>query len=627
MSPRRPSWLATLDPYRDRVTTARRAFEGIHHGDTLYVASACAEPQHLTAEFQRYALRLNDVEMIHLLGSGQATFDDPLLRDHVRFNCFFIGDSTRAAVERGLADYTPLTLSEIPALIFDGQLRIDAALIQVAPPDEHGMCCLGVSVETVKAAAQRARLVIAQVNPRMPRVGGDSSISAECIDCFVPYEQELLEFHWSEPNAVARTIARNVAPLIDDGSTLQIGIGKVPAAIPAELMHKRELGVHTEMFSQSLIELIEAGVVTNARKGLHPGKVVATFCVGDRGLYDYIDGNPLFEFFPADYVGDPRVIARNQKMVAIAGALEIDLTGQVCAESLGHKFYSGFGSQVDFMRGAARSSGGKPIIVIPSTAREGTVSRIVPDLRPGAGVTLTRSDVHYVVTEYGVAYLYGKSVRERAVSLIEIAHPRFRPALLNAAKANRYIFADQRLPQDEALDHPPTWSERVRLSDGEEIALRPIRPRDEHLLQELYYSLSDKDLYLRFMASDARFPHSRVCPETLVDYRNRMAIIAVSGEVGRERILGSATYDRDPRTGIAECSFTVHERSRRRGIGRELLGQLTTIARENGVAGFRVEVLAKNRPMLGLFQNGERGIHTTLEDGIYYLWYLFDEAD
>lgn len=624
---------ADLQKYESRITTSFGAFKNIHNGDTVFIASACAEPQYLLRQLQEYAPKINDVQLIHLLGSGRVNFNDPKYADHIRYNCFFIGSSTRSAVASGLADYTPVRLSEIPEMMRRRQVKVDVALLQVSPPDERGLCCLGVSVETVKAAAENARYVIAQVNPRMPVVGGDSRIPVELIDALVPYEEDLLEFEWPAPSAVANEIAFHVAGLVDNGATVQLGIGKIQSAVARNLCNKTDLGIHTEMFSDNIIDLIECGAVTNRRKGIHDGKVVATFCVGTKRLYEYIHNNPIFELYPAEYAGQPSVISKNHKLTAINGALEIDLTGQVCSDSVGHQFYSGFGSQLDFMRGAARSEGGKPIIVMPSTAKNGAVSRIVPTLSPGSGVVLTRGDVHYVVTEYGISYLYGKNIRERALALIEIAHPKFRQELLERAKELNYLYPDQKLPSDSHFVYPHHWTKTVRLKDGGIIRLRPIRPRDESMLQSLYYSLSDGDIFLRFMASDPRFPHRRMLPETTVDHCDQVGIIAAVGEPGREEIVGAAAYGRNPNNNTAECGFTVKNDHRRRGIGREMLMHLTDIAKKNGITGFRVEVLAKNRPMLNLFYRalGETrtkdGMHTTLEDGVYSLWYLFANGE
>jgi acyl-CoA hydrolase len=342
-------------------------------------------------------------------------------------------------VAAGRADYTPVFLSEIPRLFRSRRIDLDAALIQVAPPDEHGMCSLGVSVDVVKSAAESARTVIAQVNPLMPRTLGDSFIHVDRLAFLVDGPEPLLESVPAPPDEVCCRIGRHVAGLVEDGATLQLGIGGIPNAVLSYLGEKRDLGVHTEMFSDGLIELIERGVVTGARKALGQGKVVASFCMGTRRLYDYVHDNPVFEFRPVDYVNDPFVISQHERMTAVNSALEVDLTGQVCADSLGGRFYSGIGGQVDFIRGAARSLGGKPIIALPATARDGELSRIVPALKEGAGVVTTRGDVHYVVTEFGVADLWGRTVRERAHALIAVSHPQFREALLAEAQHRHLI--------------------------------------------------------------------------------------------------------------------------------------------------------------------------------------------
>ncbi len=342
-------------------------------------------------------------------------------------------------MHEGRADFTPIFLSEIPGLFRSGQLALDAALIHVSPPDEHGFCSFGIEVGITKPAAESARLVIAEVNDRMPRALGDSFIHVSKIDYFVPVSYPLPELPQGTPGEVQMRIAENIADLIPDGATLQLGIGGIPDAVLLYLRDKKDLGIHTEMFSDGVVQLVEAGVITNERKTLHRGKIIVGFVLGTQRLYDFVDNNAMVEFHPTDYVNDPFIIAQNENMIAINSAIEVDLTGQVCADSIGHKFYSGVGGQVDFIRGAARSKGGKPIIALPSTAKGGTISRIVATLKPGAGVTTTRNDVHYVVTEYGVAYLHGKTIRQRVEALIGIAHPDFREDLRREARRLGYI--------------------------------------------------------------------------------------------------------------------------------------------------------------------------------------------
>jgi len=426
--------------YRDKLVTATAAVKCVTLGQRVFIGSGAAEPQTLVAALAERGGELAGNEIIHILTLGIAPYADACYRDAFRHNALFIGANVRTAVAEGRADYTPIFLSEIPRLFRSRRLALDIALIQVSPPDAQGFCSYGVSVDVVKAAAESAGMVIAEVNPRMPRTLGDSFIHVSRIRHLVAADAPLLESVPAEPDAVALEIGRHVAGLIEDGSTLQLGIGAVPNAVLQQLRHRRDLGIHTEMFSDGVMDLIEAGAITCARKTLLPGKVVTSFCMGSQRLYRYVHNNPMFEFRPVEFTNDPAIIAQNAKMVAINAALEVDLTGQVCADSIGSRFYSGIGGQVDFIRGSARSEGGKPIIVLRSTAKAGTVSRIVPHLHEGAGVVTTRGDVHFVVTEYGVADLWGKSIRERVRALVAIAHPDFRDELLLEATRRHLIF-------------------------------------------------------------------------------------------------------------------------------------------------------------------------------------------
>jgi acyl-CoA hydrolase len=407
---------------------------------------------------------------------GAAPYADTKFHDKFKMNSFFIADNVRDALKQGIGDYTPMFLSEIPHEFEAGRLPVDVALITVTPPDVNGLCSLGVSVDIVKSAAANARYVIAQVNANMPRTFGDSFVHVNSIDMLVPHDEEVVVIPVPEPDETLRRIGQNVARLVEDARTIECGIGRIPQALAEFLKDKKDLGVHTEMFSDWIIELIECGAITCAKKSVNRGKIVASFCVGSRRLYDYIDDNPFFEFYPTEYVNDPYVISRHEKMVAINVGLEIDLTGQVCADSLGYQFYSGIGGQVDFIRGAARSRAGKAVIAMPSTARGGRISRIVSHLTEGAGVVTTRGDVHYVVTEYGIAYLHGRSIRERALALTNIAHPRFRNELLQAAKAQKYIYEDQIELAWEQVTYPEELEHYDTLYDGTEIFFRPVKP-------------------------------------------------------------------------------------------------------------------------------------------------------
>ena len=430
------------DSYRGRITSADEAVRAVRSGDHVWIHAGCNNPEELIRALVARHGELRDVEISHLMTFGCADHVLPRYQGSFRHRGLFLGANVREAVNAGRADFVPVFLSEIPRLIQTRLLPVDVAFVHISPPDEHGFCSYGVGVECTKAAAEAARSVVALVNRQMPRSLGDSFIHASRLTHVVEVDRPVLELPQAgETGDVARAIGRNVAELIEDGATLQMGIGEIPDAVLLFLKDKRNLGIHTEMFSDGVVELFENGVVTGEAKTLHRGKIVASFVLGSRKTFAFLDNNPFVEFHPTDYVNDPFVIARHDRMVAINSALAVDLTGQVCADSLGRSIYSGFGGQVDFVRGAARSKGGKPIIALPSTARGGTVSRIVDTLAEGSGVVTTRADVHYVVTEHGIAHLYGKSLRERADALIAVAHPDFRSELRAAATGRKLCAA------------------------------------------------------------------------------------------------------------------------------------------------------------------------------------------
>jgi acyl-CoA hydrolase len=430
------NWLKT---YREKLMTAEEAAGLIHSGERVWVHAGCAEPQTLVQALIERAPELRDVELVHIMALGAPNYADPALQGHFRHNAMFIGDNSREAVAQGLADYTPVFLHEIEGLFLSGQMPLDAVFMQLSPPDEHGYMSLGVSVDCTLTAARCAPRVIAEVNQQMPRALGDAFIHVGKLSAIVETSRPLLELTPPPSTELQHRIAQHVASLIPDGATLQTGIGGIPDAVLSCLASRKDLGVHSEIIADGVIPLIESGVINGERKTLHPGKVVAGIVLGTGKLFRFLHDNPIFEFHPTMYVNDPFVIAKNDNMVSINSALQVDLTGQVCADSLGTKPYSGFGGQVDFVRGAARSRGGKPVIALPSTARDGTVSRIVPVLDPGAGVVTSRGDVHYVVTEHGIAYLHGKTLRQRAEALIAVADPKFRDTLGEFACRAHYL--------------------------------------------------------------------------------------------------------------------------------------------------------------------------------------------
>ncbi len=434
-----------IDTYRSRITTAEEAVKVIKSGDKIHLHPGCAVPGILVDAMVERAPELHDCEVYHVLSVGEAKYAEPEMTSHFRHTALFIGKNVREAVNEGRADFIPVFLSEISNLFYTGQIKIDVALIHVSPPDEHGFCSFGVGVDITKSATDVAKTVIAQVNHSMPRALGDSFIHVSKIHKAVEVDAPILELPQIEADTtkeeieVYKKIGENISELIEDGSTLQLGIGKIPDAVLMSLQEKKDLGIHSEMFSDGVIRLVENGIITNEKKSIHPGKMVAGFVLGSKKLFDFIHNNPIAEFHPTHYVNDPFIISQNRKMVAINSALQIDLTGQVCADSMGYAFYSGFGGQVDFIRGAARSEGGKPIVALPSTAKSGTVSRIATHLTEGAGVTTSRGDVHYVATEFGVVNLHGKKISERAKALISIAHPKFQDELTCFAKKRLWI--------------------------------------------------------------------------------------------------------------------------------------------------------------------------------------------
>lgn len=430
------SW---VDDYKKKLTTAEEAVSVIKSGDRVYISGNAATPYVLMNALAARRDELRDVELVHVLLLGEDPLSRPEMEGHFRHNSLFVGPADRKAINEGRADYVPIFLHQIPHLFLSGQMPLDVAVLHVSPPDEHGFMSLGVEVLASKAAAEKAKIVIAQVNDRMPRVLGDSFLHVSRFHKVVEVSEPLPQLEKKPFSEVERMIGKHIADLIEDGSTLQLGIGGIPDAVLAALTNRRDLGIHTEMVSDGVMEAIEAGIITGARKTFHPYKVVITFALGSAKLYDFIDNNPIFEAHPTDYVNHPFNVARNDNMVAINSAIEVDITGQVCSDSIGTYIYSGFGGQVDFIRGAAHSKGGKPIIALPSTAKDGEMSRIVPFLKKGAGVVTTRGDVRYVVTEYGVAYLFGKNLQERTRALINIAHPKFRPDLIREAKARNLL--------------------------------------------------------------------------------------------------------------------------------------------------------------------------------------------
>jgi acyl-CoA hydrolase/GNAT superfamily N-acetyltransferase len=609
-----PAW---QEKYKTQIMTAPDAVRKIRPGQRIFIGTGCAEPLELVTALTKRAYDLPDTEILHLLTFGDAPYAHKELAQYFRVNSFFIAENVRNIIQEGLGDYTPINLSDVPRLFNSGQLPLDVALIQVTPPDERGMCSLGVSVDIVKSATENASLVIAQVNAQMPRTLGDSFLHVYDIDILVPADAPILEVKPAEVNETTRHIAENVSALIEDGATLEIGIGRIPQALVSCLKDKKDLGIHTEMISDEVVELIQAGIVTGARKTLDRGKVVTSFCLGTRKLYDFVHNNPTFAFHPTEYVNDPFVIHQQHKMVAINTALEIDLTGQVCSDSIGSKFFSGVGGQVDFNRGAAKAPGGKAIIALPSTAKDGTVSRIVVHLSQGAGVVTTRAGVHYVVTEYGTAYLHGKSVQERALALISIAHPKFRADLLRAAIDAKYLSTEMSDKQGRILVGPKELRTTYLVNDGTLINFRPIHPTDEPRMRDLFYKLSAATIYYRFMSHQKFVSRKQIQDFVYIDHRNDVTIVGTLPEAYGEDIIAIGSYYLDPKTNLAEVAFVVGDNWQNKGIGTFLLKHLMRVARRNGIRGFTAEVLTENKPMQAVINKSNCKIRSKFTGNVH----------
>lgn len=609
------------EKFSDWVTDAKSAIDIIRPGFTVFIGTGCGQPLHLVRSMVEHSSEIYDVKIVHLLTMGTAPYVEETFHERFKMNSFFIADNVRGALSRGIGDYTPIFLSEIPYEFESGRIPVDAALISVSPPDERGICSLGVSVDVVKSAVSNAKYVIAQVNKNMPLTSGNSFLHVNSIDALVPCDEDVIEIKLPEADETLRRIGRNIATLVEDGSTIECGIGNIPQALAEFLEHKKDLGIHTEMFSDWIIDLVESGAVNCSKKTINNGKIVASFCMGTKRLYDYIDHNPFFEFYPTEYVNDPYVISQHEKMVGINVGLEVDLTGQVCSDSLGYRFYSGIGGQVDFIRGAARSRGGKAIIALPSTAKNGTVSRIVSHLTEGSGVVTTRGDIHYVVTEYGIAYLHGKSIRERVLALINISHPRFRKELIKAAKAQNYIHEDQIELDNEKIIYPEELEHYDTLRDGTEIFFRPVKPTDETALSQMLYSLSAQSVKTRYMTHTMRFPHKDVQLLTNIDYVNDLAIVGTVPGVSGDQIVAIAQYFLDATSKTAEIAFLVHDEWQDKGMGAYLLNYITKIAIDKEIKKFYAKVLPVNRSMIALFNNADFDIETKFDGEVYTISY------
>ena len=603
--------------WQKKLVSAQAAVGHIKPGNRVFIGSACGEPQELVRTLVSSGEGAEDTELLNVLTMGVAPYTDPKYSQRFRANAFFIGNSVRDAVSQVRADYTPVFFSQIPELFKSGRVPIDVALVMVSPPDEHGFCSLGVSVDVTRTAALSARVMIAQVNSYMPRTLGNSFIHVREIEYLVEHNEPLLEWPViTEPDEVTQRIAENVAALIADGDTLQLGIGRLPDTVLLSLTDRNDLGIHTEMFSDGVMRLTEAGVITGKRKTLHQGKIVGSFAAGTQDMFCFLHNNPQIEMHPSEYTNDPRVICQHDNIVAINAAIEIDLTGQAVADSIGERLYSGIGGHADFMRGASMAKGGRAVLALPSTVttKDGIRSRIVPYIQQGAGVVTTRGDVQYVVTEYGVAYLHGKTMRERAMSLISIAHPDFRAELLHAAKRRRLVYADQILPP--AHQYPRELEEELKLPDGTEILVRPIRPDDEPRIKGMFYSFSEQTKYLRYHGTLKTMPHNRLQVFCNIDYDTEMALVVERGVTGHADIIGVARYMTNAAKRSAEMAFVVADAYQRKGLGTLLFRRLIEVGKQAGIRQFTADVLPENSGMLKIFHRSGLTTETTTDEGV-----------
>jgi len=570
-------------------------------GARIFIGSNAAVPEALIDSLIKDAPSIKDIEIVHIVALSDCRWAKPELKNRFKVNTFFIhGDEVRRAVDEGRADYTPCFLSEVSSLFQDDTLPLDAALIMVSPPDELGYCSLGVSVDVVMSAARSAKYIIAQVNADMPRTAGHSYLHISEFAACISHQAPIPTLPMPARSDVFERIGQYVSMLVDNGATLQLGIGKIPDATLHYLKHHKNLGIHSEMVSDGVVELIKLGVINNRLKTFHPGKAVTSFCMGTQSLYDFVNNNPHIEFYPSSYVNKPSNIAKNDNMVSINSAIEVDLTGQVVADSIGHDFYSGIGGQVDFVTGASLSKRGKAIIALPSTAKDGNVSRIVANISQGAGVVTSRGNVQYVVTEFGIASLKGKSIRERALELIRVAHPRFRQGLLDSVREHYWV-------PDYQVKYPTDIAELgdVKLKEinvgGEMFYLRALNPADERYLQEFFYSHTKETIRLRYNYIPQGMTREKSCDLVSVDQTSDCALTIVKQEGSSTVIEAVGRYYLNP-DNSCEVAFVTRENQQGKGMASRLLAEMLRIAALRKLDKMVAYVKSQNKPMIAVFE-------------------------
>lgn len=612
-----------LSIHQDKIITAEAAAHLIKPGQQIFVGTACGTPRVLLDALESLAYPPADVQLTYFLTTDALKRDaDNRVTTHYKHRIFFVGSDAREAVAQGAAEYVPISIARVPQLIKLGRIPLDVALIQVSPPDEFGYVSLGISVDIVAAAVEHAKLIIAEVNPAMPRTMGESTLHINRIHQLVPVERPVIEYvHRPVEDEVVQRIARYIAGIIDDGSTLQIGLGRIPNESLKYLEDRRDLGVHSEVITDAIIPLLEKGILTGRHKTEQRGKIVTSFALGTRRLYDLLDCNPLFSFQAMETVCHPYTLSVQHKLVSVTQAFAIDLTGQVCSDQFDGEFYGGLAAQGEFLQGAARSPGGKPIICLTSTTDDGVTSRIRPLLRAGEGVSVARTDVHYVITEYGIAYLFGKSIKERAVALIEIAHPKFRPQLLDQAKQLGYLPVDQSL---QSMRGYPMEEERlVQLKNGRQVMLRPAHASDAEGVRALFHTMPADDVFTRFFRQVKSLSNREVQRLCNLNYETEVAFVAVEGPRENERVIGQSCYFINPSTNLAETAFMVDPAWQGTGLGTSLQRCLADHGRARGLRGFVAEILTGNSKMLALARGCSDNIHIEREEDTVHVTMLF----
>lgn len=611
-----------LAAYRDKILTADAAAKMISPGNRVFIGTACASPRSIVSALENLPSPPADVEFVHFITTQAIPHADGKATTRYHHRTFFVGTDVRSAVRQGLAEYVPISIAQVPRMIELGRIPIDVALIQVSLPDQFGYVSLGVSVDIIPAALAAAKLVIAEVNPAMPCTMGDSTVHVSQIHKLVPVGTPVIEFvHAFPKEEIVEHIARYIAGIIDDGSTLQIGPGRIPNASLGHLEDRRDLGIHSDVITDSIIPLMEKGILTGRQKTEHRGKIVASLALGTRRLYDIIDRNPLFSFQPIDVICGPGTIAAQRKMVSVTQAFALDLTGQVCSDQFEGSFYGGVAAQADFLRGAARSAGGKPIICLTSTTDDGKTSRVRPVLLAGEGVSVARSDVHYVITEYGIAYLFGKSIRERAIALIAIAHPAFRPWLLDEAKSIGYLPADQML---ENLCAYPVEDERtITLKHDRKVMLRPATTSDAAGVRALFHNLTDEDVYTRFFRRVQGLSNRDVQRLCNLNYETEVAFVAAAGPRENQEIVGHSCYFVNPSTNLGESAFMVAPGWQSTGLGTAMQRHMVEHATKRGLRGFVAEALTKNKKMVNLAKNCCEKVSMEKDEDTVHITMLF----